>query len=74
VPKLPRDCSGAAAVRAFERAGWTRARQKSSHVTLIKPGSVVVLTIPQHDCLKPGLLRSFIRDAGLSVEEFIGLL
>jgi len=43
--KLP-VCSGTDAVRAFERAGWAKARQKGSHTTLVKSGTIVVLTIP----------------------------
>jgi predicted RNA binding protein YcfA (HicA-like mRNA interferase family) len=49
-------------------------RRRGSHVTLTKPGSIVVLTVPLHRELGPGLLRSLIRKAGLSVEEFVGLL
>jgi len=32
------------------------------------------LTIPDHDTLKPGLLRRLIRDAQLDVEGFLELL
>jgi predicted RNA binding protein YcfA (HicA-like mRNA interferase family) len=32
------------------------------------------LTIPDHRELKKGTLRALIRQAGLSVEEFVGLL
>jgi len=71
--KLP-VCSGTDAVRAFERAGWAKARQKGSHTTLVKSGTVVVLTIPLHRELGPGLLRSLIRKAGITVEEFGQLL
>jgi len=67
-------CSGADAIRAFERAGWSRAHQKGSHVTLIKSGAVVVLTVPLHRELGPGLLRNLIRKAGMTVEEFAELL
>ena len=67
-------CSGGEAIRAFRRAGWQEDRQRGSHVTLIKPGSPVVLTVPLHRELGPGLLRSLIRKAGLSVEEFARLL
>jgi len=31
-------CSGAEAVRKFQRAGWSVARQKGSHVMMTKPG------------------------------------
>lgn len=71
--KLP-VCSGNDAVRAFERAGWAKARQKGSHTTLVKSGTVVVLTIPLHRELGPGLLRSLVRKAGITVEEFGELL
>lgn len=74
MPKLPRDCSGAEAVKAFQRAGWTWDRQKGSHVTMVKPPSPVVLTVPQHDVLSPGTLRALIRAAGLTVEAFVELL
>ena len=67
-------CSGADAIRAFERAGWSRAHQKGSHATLVKSGAVVVLTVPLHRELGPGLLRSLIRKAGMTVEEFTELL
>jgi predicted RNA binding protein YcfA (HicA-like mRNA interferase family) len=31
-------CSGAEAVRKFEKAGWIAVRQKGSHVMMTKPG------------------------------------
>jgi predicted RNA binding protein YcfA (HicA-like mRNA interferase family) len=73
VTRLP-VCSGADAIRVLTRAGWREDRQRGSHVTLIKGGSPVVLTVPLHRALGPGLLRSLIRKAGLSVEEFIQIL
>lgn len=63
-------CSGAEAVQKFRRAGWAVARQRGSHVMMIKPGYEYTLSIPQHDELGPGLLRKLIRQAGLAVEEF----
>jgi len=67
-------CSGKEATRAFERAGWRKARQRGSHVHLVRVGSAVVLTVPLHRELGPGLLRSFIRKAGLTVDQFRALL
>jgi predicted RNA binding protein YcfA (HicA-like mRNA interferase family) len=67
-------CSGADAIRAFELGGWSRTSQKGSHVTLTKSGKVVVLTVPLHRELGPGLLRSLIRKAGITVDEFVDLL
>lgn len=73
MPRLPR-ISGAAAIRAFEKAGWEMARQRGSHAVLVKPGSIYTLSIPLHAELGPGLLRDLIRKSGLSVDEFIDLL
>ena len=66
--------SGEAVIRAFERSGWRRARQKSSHVTMVKPGINANLSIPLHRELDRGTLRKLIRLSGLSVEEFVLLL
>ena len=72
MPKLPA-MSGAEVVKAFGRAGWRRNRQRGSHVVMLKPGEIVSLSIPQHRELAPGTLRSLIRAAGMTVEEFISL-
>ncbi len=71
--KLP-VVSGAEAVRAFERAGWRQDRQRGSHVILLKPGHSASLSVPQHRELAPGTLRALIRSAGMTVDEFVGLL
>ena len=63
-------CSGAEAVQKFRRVGWTVARQRGSHVMMVKSGYEYTLSIPQHEELGPGLLRKLIRQAGVTVEEF----
>jgi predicted RNA binding protein YcfA (HicA-like mRNA interferase family) len=63
-------CSGDDAIRAFIKAGWHRDRQKGSHVTLKKPGSTKVLTVPRHPQLSKGVLRKLIRDSDLTIDEF----
>lgn len=72
MPQLP-VISGAEAVTKFERAGWEVDRQRGSHVMMVKAGSIVTLSIPQHRELDRGLLRALIRAAGLTVEAFIEL-
>jgi predicted RNA binding protein YcfA (HicA-like mRNA interferase family) len=62
--------SGAETVKKFKKAGWIVARQKGSHVMMIKPNYQWPLSIPQHGELGPGLLRKLIRQAGFSIEEF----
>lgn len=66
-------CSGAEAVRKFQRAGWKIGRQKGSHVMMTKEGYEYTISIPQHPELGPGLLRKLIKQANLSVEEFNAL-
>jgi len=68
-----RVCSGLDAVRKLERAGWTVARQRGSHVMMVKPGYEYTLSVPQHNELGPGLLRKLIRQAGLTVDAFNAL-
>jgi predicted RNA binding protein YcfA (HicA-like mRNA interferase family) len=66
--------SGANAVRAFERDGWKIRAQVGSHLAMTKGGASATLSIPQHKELRPGTLRSLIRLAGLTVDEFRTLL
>jgi predicted RNA binding protein YcfA (HicA-like mRNA interferase family) len=66
-------CSGSEAVQKFERAGWTIARQRGSHVMMVKVGYEYTLSIPQHNELGPGLLRKLIRQADLTIEAFNSL-
>jgi predicted RNA binding protein YcfA (HicA-like mRNA interferase family) len=73
MPQLP-VVSGREARRAFERAGWVFNRQRGSHMVMIRPGIPINLSIPDHRELDRGLLRGLIRDAGMSVAEFMALL
>ena len=73
MPRLP-VISGADAVDAFGKCGWFVNRQRGSHVIMVKPGNLASLSIPQHRELAPGTLRSLIRAAGLTVEEFVAAL
>jgi len=72
MPTLP-NLSGKAVVKAFERDGWTKARQRGSHVILVKDGSMATLSVPDHKEVAKGTLRSLIRASGLSADEFIKL-
>ena len=71
--KLP-VVSGRQAIAAFERDGWVVARQESTHVTMKKAGYRFLLTVPLARELDAGTLRRLIRDSGLTVEQFAGLL
>jgi predicted RNA binding protein YcfA (HicA-like mRNA interferase family) len=62
--------SGREVVRVFENFGWQVARQRGSHVVLVKEGARATLSVPDHKEVARGTLRSLIRAAGLTVEEF----
>lgn len=63
--------SGREVVRVFEKLGWQNVRQRASHIILVKEGARATLSVPDHKEVARGTLRSLIRSAGLTVEEFI---
>ncbi len=62
-------------VRNLEKAGFVKWRQKGSHLTMYRASDHRTLTVPIHlsKALPKGTLRAIIKQAGLSVEEFINL-
>lgn len=71
--KLP-VVSGADCIKALTKIGFDVVRQRGSHITLVRQDPSTQLTVPNHKTIAKGTLRSLIRDAGLSVDEFIDLL
>lgn len=69
MPRLP-VLSSAEVVRTFERLGWSVARP-GTHIVMTKHGSSVTLSIPNHKEVARGTLRSLIRSAGVTVDEFV---
>ena len=68
MPKLP--CvSGTKVAKALERLGFTRQRQKGSHLVMHRDGSVCV--VPMHREVDQGTLRGILRQAGISPKEFV---
>ena len=68
MPELPR-ISGDEAIKVFVRLGFYEARQKGSHVVMRRQDKGCV--IPRHKELALGTLKSAIRQAGLTAEEFV---
>ena len=74
MPRLP-VVSGREAVKAFQKVEYEYSHQTGSHIILrSKEPPHRHLTIPDHKELGRGLLRGLIRDAGLTIEQFIELL
>ena len=66
--------SGREALAAFQKDGWNFARQRGSHMIVIKPGHIASLSIPDHRELAKGTLRGLLRSAGMTPERFIEML
>jgi len=62
-------------IRALEKAGFVRVRQKGGHIFMRHPdGRTTVVTYHKGEDIGRGLLRKIIRDAKMSVEEFMRLV
>jgi len=69
--------TGRQILQALSRAGFVVDRIVGSHHVLVYPGDARrAVTVPVHGGrdLKRGTIRSIIRQAGFTVEEFVGLL
>ena len=64
--------SGREVVRTFERLGWRAVRQRASHIIMTKSGEIATLSVPDHNEVARGTLRS-LRSANLTVQEFVEL-
>lgn len=71
--KLP-SISGKNCVKALQKVGFYFKRRESSHVILRRDDPFAQVVVPDHQELAKGTLKAILRDADLSVEEFILLL
>lgn len=66
--ELPR-VSGREVIRALEKLGFVIRRQRGSHVILRRGSAGCV--VPDHKELKTGTLHGVLKQAGVSVEDFL---
>lgn len=71
MPRLP-VLSGEEVIKVLSKLGF-KAR-KGSHVVLQRADDYRNISVPLHKKLKAGTLRAIIKQAGLTVEEFMELL
>ena len=71
--RLPRT-SGRDCVKALGKVGFFLKRQHGSHLILRRDDPFAQVVVPNHRELDRGTLRAIIRQAGLSVNEFVRLL
>lgn len=84
MPKLPRVTS-AKTLRALEKLGFVKIRQKGSHIILKKQISIkendriekkeIGCVVPMHNkTLATGTLKNILKQANISIEEFVDVL
>ena len=63
--------SGKKFAKMLERRGWQLIRVQGSHHIYYKPGETIRISVPIHGNkdLKIGLLRHFMKQAGLSEDD-----
>jgi predicted RNA binding protein YcfA (HicA-like mRNA interferase family) len=71
--KLP-VISGVKAVKTFHTSGFSSPVKPGAIASWKKPGWMLPYSVPLHKELKRGTLRNLIKDAGLSVDEFVTML
>ena len=78
MPKLPR-VKATEAIKALEKLGFVKVRQKGSHVIMKKQlsdnNTQIGCVVPLHNkTLAVGTLKSILNQANVSVDEFIQVL
>ena len=60
-------------IRALQRDGWVVVRQKGSHIRLQKHTAreTLKLTVPAHRPIKRSTLARILKQARLTVDEFV---
>ena len=60
-------------IKKLKKVGFSEWRQKGSHLTMYRESDQKALTVPIHfkKDLPVGTLRTIIREAGLTLEEFL---
>jgi len=75
MPKLRR-VSGQQAIKALERLGFAKVRQRGSHVILKRttPEGDIGCVVPLHDELAIGTLSGILRQAKVNPDDFMNSL
>jgi len=73
--KLPR-LSGREIIKILSKQGFIAARQKGSHIILVKDSDKgkKAVVVPNHKEVDKGTLLEIIRQAGLTRDEFLKLI
>jgi len=61
-------------VKALAKIGYYQKRQEGSHIILRKNDPFSQIVVPNHKNIAKGTLRTIIKSADLTIDEFINLL
>ncbi|MCL5782699.1 MAG: type II toxin-antitoxin system HicA family toxin [Candidatus Thermoplasmatota archaeon] len=71
MPKLP-VVSGKKVVKVLTKIGFFMDHQTGSHIIMRKEGEKsLTISVPKHEEMKTGTLRTLIKQTGLTVDEFL---
>jgi predicted RNA binding protein YcfA (HicA-like mRNA interferase family) len=75
MPKLP-VVSGEACVKALEKLGFVRSRQRGSHLTMKKQTDKgeIGCVVPMHKEIATGTLKGILKQAGVTTTELLDCL
>jgi len=65
--------SGKEIIRVLEKIGYHQIRQRGSHIRLVCLNKKSI-TVPNYKAISRGLLRKILRDAEISVKDFLELV
>lgn len=71
--RLP-NISGKECCKVLTKIGFYQKRRESSHIVMRRDTPFCQVVVPDHASLSKGVLRAIIRDANLTVDEFLDLL
>ncbi len=72
MPRIP-VLSGRDVIKALSKIGYSFDHQTGSHVILINEQNKRI-TVPMHDEIGKGLLKAILKQANISMDEFLKLL
>ena len=71
--KLP-NISGKVCIKTLAKIGYYQKRQERSYIILRKDDPFSQIVVPNHKNIAKGTLRTIIKNAGLTIDQFVNLL
>ena len=66
--------SGRQIAKAFQKVGYYKVSQKGSHIKIRNDAKEIILIIPDHKEVDRWTLKGILKDAEISIVEFLKLL